>query len=115
MFVIISGLERVEPLANGFTQRLNFKSAVNFRKQSSFRSRPEQISRPFQICPGIVVKRGCHLNQPLKEHFVRVRRLEPDFFPMLVRLVEMLGIERFQPFLIQPGLFVRIQARFWAL
>ncbi len=52
------------------------------------------------------MKRRSHLDQSLEEHFVRVRRLKPNFFPMLVGIVEVGGIKRFKSFLIQPIFFV---------
>ena len=58
------------------------------------------------------MKCRCNLNQALKKHFVRVRRLEPYFFPMLVGVVEMRGIKRFKSFLIQPIFFVRFHPCF---
>ena len=54
----------------------------------------------------MVVKRRGYLNQALEKHFVRIRRLEPYFFPMLVGVVEVGGIKRFKSFLIQPIFFV---------
>jgi len=61
------------------------------------------------------MKRRGHLNQALEEYFVRVRRLQPYFLPMLVGVVEVGGIKRFKSFLIKPIFFVRIHACFWTL
>ena len=102
-----SGLESGEPSADGLAQRLNFKPAMNFREAIEFQEPClKQVSRPQQVGAGIVVKRRGNLNQTLKKHFVRIWRLQPNFFPMLVRIVEMRGIKCFKSFLIQPILFV---------
>ena len=102
-----SGLESGEPSTHGLAKRLNFKPAMNFRETIEFQQpRLKQVSRPEQVRAGIVVKRRGNLNQPLQKHFVRVRRFEPHFLPMLVGVIEMGGIKRFKSFLIQPIFFV---------
>jgi len=101
-----SGTEIDEPSTDGLAQRLNFKPAMNFRETIEFQEPClKQVSRPHQVCAGIVVKRRGNLNKSLQEHFVRVRRLEPHFLPMLVGVVEVGGIKRFKSFLIQPIFF----------
>jgi hypothetical protein len=52
------------------------------------------------------MKCRCNLNQPLQEHFIRVRGLQPHFFPVFVGIVEMCGIEGFKSFPIQPIFFL---------
>jgi hypothetical protein len=102
-----SGVESVEPFADGLAQRLNFKPAVNFREAIQFQEPcQKQVSRPQQVRAGIMVKRRGNLNQPLKKNFVRVGCFEPHFLPMLVGVVEAGGIKRFKSFFIQPILFV---------
>jgi hypothetical protein len=113
-FENFSGFESGEPSADRVAKRFNFKPAMNFREAIEFQQPClKQVSRPHQVRPGIVVKRRGYLNQALEEHFVRVRRLEPHFLPMLVGVVEVGGIERFKSSSIQPIFFVGIHARFW--
>jgi|HubBroStandDraft_4_1064222.scaffolds.fasta_scaffold273759_1 hypothetical protein len=111
-----SGVKCSEPSTHSLSQRLNFQPAMNFRETIEFKeSRPQQVARPEQVRAGMVVKRRGYLDQALKEHLVRARSFQPHFFPMFVSLIEMIGIERFEALLIQPVLFVRIQALFGAL
>jgi hypothetical protein len=86
---------------------MNSREAIEFLEPCL-----QQVPRPQSVRAGMVMKRGGHLNQALKKHFVRVRRLEPHFLPMLVSLVEVSGIERIQASLIEMIPLVRIQARF---
>ena len=105
--VNFSGVKSGEPFANGLAQRLNCKPAMNFRERIEFQEPGlKQVSRPQQVRAGIVMKRRGNLNQALKKHFVRIRRLEPHFLPMLVGIVEVGGIKRFKSLLIQPIFFV---------
>jgi hypothetical protein len=102
-----SGLKSGEPTADSLAKRLNFKPAMVFRETIEFQQPgSKQISRSQYVRAGIVVKCSGYLNQALEKHFVRVRRLEPYFFPMLVGVVEAGGIKRFKSFLIQPIFFV---------
>jgi hypothetical protein len=107
-----SGVESGEPSADGLAKRLNFKPAMDFRETIEFQDpRLKQVPRPQQVRAGIVVKCRGNLNQALEKHFVRVRRLEPHFFPKFVRLIEIFGIKRFESSLIPPIFFVWIHAR----
>src|SRR5512135_791024 len=102
-----SGVESGEPSADGLAKRFNFKPAMIFGETIEFQEPClKQVPRPQQVRAGIVVKRRGNLDQALEKPFVRVRRLEPYFFPMLMRVVEVGGIKRFKSFLIQPILFV---------
>lgn len=44
-----------------------------------------------------VVKRRRHLNQPLQKRLIRLACRQPDFFPNLVRLEELAGVEKLDP------------------
>jgi hypothetical protein len=102
-----SSLKIGEPSADSLSKRLNFEPAMVFREAIEFQEpRSKQVSRSQYVGTGIVVKCSGYLDQALEKYFVRVRRLEPYFFPMLVGVVEVGGIKRFKSFLIQPIFFV---------
>src|SRR5579872_4076251 len=106
-FVSFSCRKSGQPCADFFAERLNLEPAMNFRETIEFHQpRLKQVSRSWKVRAGIVVERRGNLNQPLKELLVRIRRLEPHFFPMLVGVVKVGGIKCLQSHLVQPVLFV---------
>jgi len=52
-----------------------------------------------------MMKSRGNLNQTLEKHLFRVGSLQPNFFPMFMRIVKMRGIECFKPLLEKLGLF----------
>lgn len=68
----------------------------------------QKVSRAQPIISRIVVEGRGNLNQALQEHFLGIWRLEPDFFPMFMRVIEMRRIKRIKSFLEQPIHFMMI-------
>jgi hypothetical protein len=96
-----SGFQIVQPSPNPFAERLDPKAAMNTGKAIQFQETgTKQVPRSQKVVAGMVVKRGGNLNEPLQKQFVRIGRLKPHFFPVLVRLIKVAGIKSIKSFLI---------------
>ena len=81
---------------------MSVRESLNFGKSSS-----EKILSALTIRSRIMVECGRDLDESLQKHFFRIERLQPDFLPMFVSLVEMPGVEGFKSFPKKPIFVVR--------
>ena len=109
LFRVLSGIERRKPPADRCAEWLEFKPSMNMWKWLDFcESGLKKSVGATAVRPRIVVKCRRNLNQTLKEHLLRVRSLEPEFFPTFMRVKEMRGIKGFETFPEEPILLVGI-------
>jgi len=69
------------------------REPLNFGKSCS-----EKILSALAIRSRIMVECRRDLDQSLQKYFFRIERLQPDFLPMFMGLVEMPGVEGFESF-----------------
>ena len=106
---IFSVLQRRKPPADRNAQRLECESSVSVWKSLDFyKSGLEKVLSALAIRSRIVVECRRNLDQPLQEHFFLIESLQPDFFPVFMRVVEVPGVERFKAFLEKTIFVVRI-------
>jgi hypothetical protein len=97
LFRVLSGIERRKPPADRCAQWLYFKPSMNIWKWLDFcESCLKKSVGAKAVRPRIVVECRRNLNQTLKENLLRVVSFEPDFFPMLMRVIEMRRIKGFE-------------------
>ena len=85
-------IERLQPGANAHPHWLNLYAAIDGRKSIEAPQGGAQQRRSTDPVLSLeMVKGGCHLNQSLQERLLRLRTLQPDAFPVLVRQEKLLA------------------------